>query len=102
MLIHQLNRIFVKDVVGIDLLSDQIGLVLAELFFVTVSLVTRHLFVAVGLHAFMNEPAPIVQISESTAQMVWISMVLVVVVPGVPVRRLICGQSRRQEVEVRQ
>jgi hypothetical protein len=77
---HIPNRLWVGDLAGIDLLIDQIGLVVVGLIFATVYLVTRNLFIAIGLHALLNEPVPIVLADAITVYAVWFGLTVLVVI----------------------
>jgi membrane protease YdiL (CAAX protease family) len=69
---HFPNRLFIQSFTGAELLSDQAGLFLMGLVMATAFVVTRNLFVAVGLHALVNEPAAIVHASsEAATYAVW-------------------------------
>jgi membrane protease YdiL (CAAX protease family) len=64
---HFPNRLFIQGFTGAELLWDQVGLFVMGLVMATVFVVTRNLFVAVGLHALVNEPALIVHASSEAA-----------------------------------
>jgi membrane protease YdiL (CAAX protease family) len=63
---HVPHRILVSGLSGTEILWDQAGLFLMGLFFGVAYVVTRNLFVAVGLHALANEPVPVVGASSET------------------------------------
>jgi membrane protease YdiL (CAAX protease family) len=53
-LTHIPNRLFILNSAASNLLIDQFGLVIGGLIFAAVYLVTRNLFIAIGLHSLMN------------------------------------------------
>ena len=69
---HFPNRLFIQGLTGSELIWDQAGLFLMGLVMATAFVVTRSLFAAVGLHALVNEPTPIVRApSEAVMYAVW-------------------------------
>jgi len=88
-LLHIPNRLLVKGVVGPDLLVDQVKLVVAGLILLTIYIMTKNLLVAVGLHAIVNDPAPLIQASDGDVAAVWLSMVLLLVLFRKPIQKLI-------------
>ena len=69
---HIPNRLFIQGLTGSELMWDQGGVFLLGLVFATVYLVTRNLFVAVGLHALVNEPTLVIRASnEDAVYAVW-------------------------------
>ncbi len=86
-LVHLPNRIFVKDVSGADILADQVQLVVMGLFFLALYLVTHNLLIVVGLHALVNDPAPLIQTPNGVVDAVWLSMMLLLLLLWAPVRR---------------
>jgi hypothetical protein len=69
---HVPHRLLVQGLTGSELLWDQAGIFLLGLFIATAYVVTRNLFVAVGLHALVNEPVPVIRASsETTLYVVW-------------------------------
>jgi hypothetical protein len=85
---HIPNRIFVKGIAGPELVADLARLTLLGSVFLAIYLVTRNLWVAVGLHALGNAPTPLVQVSGGVQVAAWLSsMLLVVGAWGVASRR---------------
>ena len=76
-------------IVGPELLVDQVKLVVAGLIFLTIYIMTKNLLVAVGLHAIVNDPAPLIQVSDADVANVWLSLVLLLVLLWKPVQKLI-------------
>jgi membrane protease YdiL (CAAX protease family) len=69
---HVPNRLYVHELTGSELLSDQAGLFLLGLFIAGMYVVTRNLFVVVGLHALVNTPTLLVSAtSEDLIYVVW-------------------------------
>ncbi|HEX2474621.1 MAG TPA: type II CAAX endopeptidase family protein [Lacipirellulaceae bacterium] len=69
---HVPNRLFVHGLTGSELIGDQAGLFLLGVFIAGVYIVTQNLFVVVGLHALVNEPALIIGTSnEDWIYAVW-------------------------------
>jgi hypothetical protein len=95
-LLHIPNRLLVKGVVGPELIADQVRLVVAGLIFLAIYVVTKNLFVAVGLHAIANDPAPLIQASDGVVAAAWLSLVLLLVLLWKPVQKLV----RRRTAEV--
>jgi membrane protease YdiL (CAAX protease family) len=73
---HLPNRIYVHGYSGSDFLWDQIGLLLFGLIMAAAYLVTRNLFIAVGLHSLLNEPTPVIRASDTMLYAVWSAMTL--------------------------
>jgi len=73
---HFPNRIYVHGYSGSDFLWDQIGLFLFGLIMAAAYLVTRNLFIAVGLHSLVNEPTPVIRASDTMLYAVWAAMTL--------------------------
>ena len=73
---HIPNHVFVRHMPAAELVATQFGLFLGGLFFAAAYLVTRNLFVAVGIHSLGNEQVPLVQASENTTGAVWFGLVL--------------------------
>jgi membrane protease YdiL (CAAX protease family) len=78
---HVPHRLMVWDLGGSAILWDQAGLFLMGIFLAAVYLVTRNLFVVVGLHALVNEPVPIFAASsEAILYAVWGGLAVLLVV----------------------
>ena len=88
-LLHLPNRLFVKGVPSSELLGDQVQLVVMGLVFLAIYVVTRNLFVAVGIHALANDPAPLIQASDGTVASVWLALTLALVVLWIPAQKTI-------------
>jgi hypothetical protein len=73
---HFPNRIYVHGYSGSEFLWDQIGLFLFGLIMAAAYLVTRNLFIAVGLHSLVNEPTPVIRASDTMLYAVWAAMTL--------------------------
>ena len=94
-LLHIPNRLLVKGFVASDLLADQLGLVLMGLLFAAIYGVTQNLWLAVGIHALVNDPAPLVQAADGVVGAVWIALALALVLLWKPVR----ARLRREAAE---
>jgi len=51
-------------------------LILGGLIFVVIYMVTKNIFVAVGLHAIANDPAPLIQTSNGVVAIAWLVSVV--------------------------
>jgi membrane protease YdiL (CAAX protease family) len=77
---HVPNLLFIKSIDGIDLLMFLGGLVGLGFLFAAVYLVTGNLFIAVGLHALVNTPAPLFHSSELTVNTVWFGVTVLLLI----------------------
>ncbi len=78
---HIPNRLLVRELAGMDLLWDQAGLFFAGLIFAVTYIVTRNLFVAVGLHALANEPVSLFRASNEVMQyVIWFGLTVVLLI----------------------
>jgi membrane protease YdiL (CAAX protease family) len=77
---HVPNLLFIKNMQGIELLMFLGGLIGLGLLFAAIYLVTGNLFVAVGLHALLNTPAPLIHSSELTLGAVWFGLTMVILI----------------------
>lgn len=85
---HLPNRLFTHHMAGTDLLVDQIGLVVAGLIFATIFLVTKNLFIAVGLHTILNvESAALFRCSALTYYAAWFGLTVLLLVSWLLIRR---------------
>lgn len=78
---------FVRNLAGRELLVEQFLRFVPGLLYAAAYLVTRNLFVCVGLHAILNQPASLVQVSGEAAQTVWFVLLLVLLVAWPLARR---------------
>lgn len=92
-LFHLPHDLFVRNIGGLDLLAEQWVRFKVGFLYAAVYLITRNLFVGVGLHAIFNEPASLVQVSRSDAQGVWYVFVLILLVAWPLARRF---RTRKQ------
>jgi membrane protease YdiL (CAAX protease family) len=79
---HLPQRILVARLAGADLLPDQVALFFFGLFHAATYVVTRNLFVAVGIHALINEPTSIFQspnVDANRAIVSLLSLVLLII-----------------------
>ena len=77
---HIPNHVFVKQMTAAEIVADQFALFFAGLFLATIYLVTRNLFVAIGIHSLSNEQVPLVQASENMTGVVWFGLTLILIV----------------------
>lgn len=96
-MMHIPNRLWVANIQGGNLLLDQVGLVAFGLIAATVFLVTRNLFIAIGLHALVNAPAPIVQAPDITVSAVWFGLIIFILVTWALTRYLRAGSQHAGE-----
>lgn len=78
--LHLPNDLWVGHVRGPDLMLNQVGFVIFGLIASALFLVTRNLFVTVGLHAIVNAPAPIVETAQITVYQVWFGLTMLLLV----------------------
>lgn len=76
---HLPNRLWAGNIRGPELWFDQPALLLFGLLACALYLVTRNLFIAVGLHAIINAPATLVASDDRTVFAVWLGLSLVLV-----------------------
>lgn len=87
-LTHIPNRLFVQGWPVEALLGDQVVLFLHGLIYSVVYLLTRILFVCVGLHSLWNQPARLLQVPfEPGVAIVWFMLTAILVLTWLPVRR---------------
>jgi membrane protease YdiL (CAAX protease family) len=94
---HIPNRLFVNVYLVHVWLGDQLGLLLLGLTFSVLYLVTRNLFVCVGLHSLYNQPVrlPAVPFSPGV-KTVWYALVLILLVVWLVAGRF--GTKRRMPI----
>jgi membrane protease YdiL (CAAX protease family) len=87
-LVHIPNRLFVQSRPVEELLGDQLALVWHGIGYCVVYLVTRNLFVCVGLHSLWNQPARLLPVPFSPGvQVVWYALALILLVAWALARR---------------
>ncbi len=91
---HIPNRLLVHGLEVPQLLKDQKALLVMGMAFLAAYILTRNLWVVVGLHALVNDPASLVQVPEKVSKYVWHWMVLLVPVVWYLVRRLVLGRKK--------
>lgn len=100
---HIPNRLFVKSYEASQLLPDQLRLVFLGLIFVAIYGVTQNLWLAVGIHALANDPAPLVQVADGVVAAVWFALALALVLLWNPLQGLIGRKrpepARRTQIE---
>jgi uncharacterized protein len=77
---HVPNLLFIKNMVGFDLLGFLVGLTVLGSLLAAAYVVTGNLFIAVGLHALVNNPAPLFDASETTMGAVWVGLTVVLLI----------------------
>jgi membrane protease YdiL (CAAX protease family) len=90
-LTHIPNRFLIRNSGASNLLIDQIGLVIGGLIFAAVYLVTRNLFIAIGLHSLMNL-APTATLVESPLLLrhgVWFGLTVLLLLTWPQIQRYI-------------
>ena len=93
-LFHIPNRVFMHGVSGQDLSHNLLWTFWPGLAFAALFLVTRNLFVCVGIHALRNELAPLVQIWGRGWSDVWWALVVLILVAWPLARRLTSPRAR--------
>ena len=88
-LTHVPNLLFVKAVAVSDLITPLTGLFVLGSLFAAVYLITQNLFVVIGLHALLNNPAQLVRSSEVTLNAIWfgLTVLLLIAWPRIKWRR---------------
>ncbi len=97
--LHIPNRLLAGNIYGGNLLVDHLGLLVFGLLFAAVFLITRNLFIAVGLHAIVNEPALIVRAPDLTVYAVWFALTVLVLVTWPLIRRLRVERQQDSQAE---
>jgi len=98
-LIHIPNRVFVKGISGPDLPYNLLRTFWPGLAFAALYLVTRNLFICVGLHALHNDLTPLVQIWGRGWDDVWWALVLILLVAWPIARRIRARHVRARETD---
>lgn len=98
---HVPNLLFIKNMDGIDLGVFLGGLVGLGALFAAVYLVTGNLFIAVGLHALVNTPAPMIQLSERSQGMVWFGLTVALLIAWPTIKRLRTNSKRENNTMTR-
>jgi len=84
--LHLPNRWFVKGIFGFDFLVDQAQLILAGVLLGIAYVATRNLMIVIGMHAFINQPVPLVQASNNFVSMTCGALFLLTIAGFVIVR----------------
>jgi hypothetical protein len=80
-LTHIPNRLFVNILPAEKLLGDQLELILQGLTYCAVYVVTRNVFICVGLHSLFNQPARLLAVPFSPeVKLVWYALVVILLV----------------------
>jgi membrane protease YdiL (CAAX protease family) len=85
---HVPNLLFIKNMDQTDILMSLVGLVALGLLFGGIYLVTGNLFIAVGLHAIINNPSPLVLSAEITLGAVWFGLTVALLIAWPRIERL--------------
>ena len=98
-LTHIPHRLFFLRWPAEELLHDQLKPLLAGLTYGTLYLVTRNIFICVGLHSLFNQPARLLPVPFSPGvEIVWYGLVLVLLVAW-PIGRRFRGRRRASIAE---
>lgn len=85
---HIPNRVFVKGLPMESLVVDQAQLIFAGVVFALVFMATRNVFTTAGLHAFANDPAPLVATTEEVVQVTYLALLFAMVLGFVMMKKL--------------
>jgi membrane protease YdiL (CAAX protease family) len=86
-LVHIPSQVAKLNLTVPELLVEQSGIFLLGLLFATLYIVTRNLFVGVGLHALANERALVVQVPDTTSDSVFFGLTVMLLLSWPLARR---------------
>jgi membrane protease YdiL (CAAX protease family) len=97
--LHLPNHIWVGNVRGLDLILNQVGVLAFGLIACAAFMITRNLFIAVGIHAIVNAPATIVNADNLTVYSVWFGLTILLLVSWWFMNRTGAGGQHDRVVE---